>query len=116
MFRVCPVLIGLGLAVLWTIATSVDATTWLTWGDGGAAGLVVATVGLIPERKGSLLAAGCLAGVSAGLFALWIVGLMHDATPWLTWWTFVAAGMTATVAVAVSVQGHIDGWRTREYI
>src|SRR4051794_11566162 len=105
MLRIFPALIGLGLAVLWIIGLSVDATVWLTWSVGIAAALAFATVGIIPERKGSGWAAFCLGGIAIGLLALWVVGLTQHATPWLTWWTFVAACMTAVIAFGAALQG-----------
>src|SRR5947209_16826782 len=101
MVRLTPALIGLGLAVLWVIGMCEDAEVWLTWLDGVAATLSFAVVGLIPEREGSRLAAGAMGAVGLGLLALWLTGLATHATPWLTWWTFVAGCVTALAAGAV---------------
>jgi hypothetical protein len=109
-------LIGLGLATLWVVGLAVDATVWLTWSVGAAAVLCVATVGLIPDRRGSAVAALCLLALSAAELALWIAALVCEATPWLTWWTFVGAGATASAAAAVATQGILDELRTREPI
>jgi hypothetical protein len=116
MFRFLPALIGLGLATLWVVGLAVDATVWLTWSVGAIAPLCVATVGLVPARRGSVLAALCLLALSAAELGLWMVGLGWAATPWLTWWTFVGAGATAGAATAVATQGILDDFRTREMI
>lgn len=116
MLRLFPALIGLGLAALWVIGLSVDATTWLTWFDGIGATLAFASVGLIPERRSGLVAAFCLGGLAAGLLALWLVGVVRHATPWLTWWTLVAAGLTAASAFGAALQGAFDDLRTRDVI
>ena len=116
MLRIFPALIGLGLAVLWIVGMSVDAAVWLTWCAGIAAALAFATVGIIPDRNGSVWAALCLGGITAGLFALWIIGLATHATPWLTWWTFVAGCLAALAAFGAGMQGAIDALRTRDVI
>jgi len=116
MLRPFPALIGAGLAVLWVIGMSVDATDWMTWADGAAAALAFATVGVIPARASSAWAAFCLGAIAASLLAVWAVGLATRATPWLTWWTFVGACLTALVAIAVAVQDRIDRLRVRDVI
>jgi hypothetical protein len=116
MLRIFPALIGLGLAALWVIGLSVDATVWLTWCVGIAASLAFATVGLIPERNGSAWAGLCLGGLAAGLFAGWLIGLAGKATAWLCWWTFVAGCLTALVAFGAAFQGTLDALRTRDVI
>ncbi|HEY8923634.1 MAG TPA: hypothetical protein VIU64_04585, partial [Polyangia bacterium] len=105
MLRIFPALLGAGLAILWVIGLSIDATVWLTWIDGIAAALSFASVGLIPERRGSLWAAFCLGLLALGLFVLWMLGLEHRATPWLTWWTLVAAALAGATAVGAAIQG-----------
>ena len=112
MIRVVAAMIGLGLAVLWIVGMSVDATVWLTWTDGIAAALTLATVGIIPERHSSAWAALCLGAITAGLFVLWLVGLARHATSWLTWWTFVAACLTAAAALGAARQGALELLRT----
>jgi hypothetical protein len=114
MTRAVPALIGLGLAALWIIGLSVDATVWLTWLVGIAAALAFATVGIIPERQGSPWAALCLGGLTTGLFAMWIVGLACHATAWLAWWTFVGACLTAVAAAGAGLQGALELLRTRD--
>jgi hypothetical protein len=116
MMRAIPALLGLGLATLWIIGMSVDATIWLTWCCGIAAALSFATVGIIPERQSSAWAALCLGALAAGLFAAWIVGLARHATGWLTWWTFVAACATGAVALGAARQGALELLRTRDTI
>lgn len=116
MLRVFPGFIGAGLTAMWVIGLSQDASVWLTWLVGIAAALSFATVGLIPEKRGSLWAAGCLALLSGGLGVMWIVGLAVHATPWLTWWTFVGAVLASLIAAGTAVQGGLDGLRTRETI
>jgi hypothetical protein len=95
---------------------SVDATVWLTWTVGIAAALAFATVGLIPARRGSTLAALCLGAVAGGLLLLWILGLESHATAWLSWWVFVAALLTGGAAFGAALQGLLDAQRTRDVI
>jgi uncharacterized integral membrane protein len=116
MLRIFPALLGLGLATLWVIGLSVDATVWLTWCDGIAATLAFATVGIIPERRGSIWAALCLGAIATGLLALWIAGLEEKATVWLTWWTLVGALLAYLTALGAAVQGGLDALRTRRLI
>ena len=47
---------------------------------------------------------------------MWLVGLVTRATPWLTWWTFVAAVLTCLLAAGAALQNFLDGVRTRETI
>jgi hypothetical protein len=114
--RVVPALIGLGLAVMWVIGVSVEATIWLTWTVGIAAALSLATVGIIPERRGSAWAGLCLGAITAGLVVMWIVGLETQATGWLVWWTFVGACLTAVAALSAAAQGAIDAIRAPDVI
>jgi|SRR5579871_2054092 len=116
MLRIFPALIGAGLTAMWVIGLSEDATVWLTWLVGIAAALSFATVGLIPEKHGSLWAAACLGLLSGGLGVMWLVGLVTHAAPWLTWWSFIAAILAFLVAAGVATQGGLDGLRTRETI
>jgi hypothetical protein len=116
MLRIVPAFIGLGLTSLWIVGLSTDATVWLTWLVGIAAMLCFATVGFIPARRGSLLAAFGLGLLATGLLAAWIVGLRFAATPWLTWWAFAASLVTGLAAIGAAVQGAIDGVRARPTI
>jgi hypothetical protein len=116
MLRAFPAFIGAGLTSMWVIGLSEESTIWLTWLVGIAAALSFATVGLIPERRASLWAAACLALLSGGLGAMWLVGVVTHATPWLTWWTFVAAVLTFLIAGGAAVQGGLDSLRTRDTI
>jgi hypothetical protein len=116
MLRWVPPFLGLGLAVLWVMGMSEDATVWLTWADAAVALLVLIATGLVPARTGSL-AAGAVLGLAAALLvALWITGLATGATPWLAWWDLVFAALVGLAAVAVAMQGWIDGVRVREPI
>ncbi|HXU61737.1 MAG TPA: hypothetical protein VN962_08565 [Polyangia bacterium] len=116
MLRLFPALLGLGLAALWLVGLDEDATLWMTWCNGIAAALCFATVGIIPDRRGSPWAAFCLGAIAAGLLAMWVVALRTHATPWLAWWTFAAALATALVGFAAGVQGALEALRTREVI
>jgi hypothetical protein len=116
MLRVFPALIGVGLTAMWVIGLSEDSTVWLTWTVGIIAALSFATVGLIPEKRGSLWAAACLGLLAAALGVMWLVGLITHATPWLTWWTFVAAVLTCLLAGGAALQELLDGVRAREGI
>ena len=113
--RVWPALLGLGLALLWVIGLSVNATAWLTWLDAMAATISFATAAVVPERRGSLWAAFCLGGLATGLLGLWVVAIASHATPWLTWWTFVAALSAALIAAGAGLQGTIDALQAGDY-
>src|SRR4051812_23408572 len=110
MLRIFPAVIGLGLTALWILGLSFDATFWLTWGAGTLAALAFATVGIIPERYSSLWAGFCLGAIATALGALWILGLAYQASSWLVWCTFAAAGPTALVAIAAGFQGALDAF------
>ena len=89
MSRTLSIILGFGLLMLWAVGLSMqDATDWLMWID-GIVGVCAAIMGLAMSRDSSksLLVGGPVI-VSLGLFALWIVGLLLDATSWLSWWTF----------------------------
>jgi hypothetical protein len=116
MLRIVPPGLAMGLATLWLIGISVDATVWLTWSVGAAAPPAFAVVGLIPERASSPLAGLCLFALGAGLLALWLAGGLAGATPWLRWWTFVFGALSLAAAVGVRFQGTIDRLRTRDEI
>jgi hypothetical protein len=116
MLRLIAAVIGLGLAALWIVGMSVDATVWLTWTVGIGAALSLATVGIIPDQQGSAWAALCLGALASGLLALWIVGLRLNATAWLAWWTFAAALLTGLSAFGAAFQGLLGEARTRDVI
>src|SRR4051794_34637285 len=113
MLRIVPAFLGLGLAVLWVVGMSVDASVLLTWSAGIAAALCLATVGLIPDRQAAPVAGLCLGMIAAGLLVLWLVGLRTGATPWLTWWIFVAACLALVAAFGAALQGLLDRLRSR---
>ena len=108
MIRILPAFLGLGLATLWVVGLSVDATVWLTWAAGIAATLALAAVGLVPERHSSLVAGAALGLIALALAGLWVVGLATHATPWLTWWTFVAACLAALDKPRDAVRRHAE--------
>jgi hypothetical protein len=116
MLRFAPVFLALGLAVLWVIGLSEDATVWLTWVAGALALPVVAAAGLVPEREASGWAALSLWLVGIALAVAWAVALRTGAVPWLTWWTLVFSALTLLAGTAVALQDRIDGLRARPLI
>jgi hypothetical protein len=116
MLRILPPALALGLATLWVMGISVDATVWLVWAVGAAAPPTFAVIGLIPERASSTPAALCLLGLGLALLALWLAGVVTHATAWLTWWTLVFGALSLASAVTVGLQGAIDSLRTRDEI
>jgi peptidoglycan/LPS O-acetylase OafA/YrhL len=116
MLRFVPPMLALGLAVLWVIGLSEDATVWLTWTVGTLAIPALAVTGLVPERRGSAWAAGCLALVAAALLIAWLVGWRTNGDPWLAWWTLVFALLTFGAAAGLALQGTIDQLRARPII
>ena len=103
--------VGLGLVVLWIIARTEDATSWLLWFEGATALGAVAVVGLIPERRSAPIAGACLLGLTLVLFALWLIALFANGTPWFAWWIFTFAWLCLGAAVLVIFQGPIDAIR-----
>ncbi|HVX95659.1 MAG TPA: hypothetical protein VHK47_12175 [Polyangia bacterium] len=116
MTRPLVAFLGLGLAVLWVIARSEDATSWMVWFEGATALGVMGIVGLIPARRSAPLAGGCLFGLSLALFALWWVALVVNGTPWFAWWIFTFAWLCLATAAAVAYQGFIDDMRAPDVV
>ncbi|HXJ22518.1 MAG TPA: hypothetical protein VMT03_20035 [Polyangia bacterium] len=106
--------LGLSLAVLWVIARSEDATSWMVWFEGAAALGVTSVVGLIPARRSSRLAGGCLAALALVLFALFAIALLDQGTPWFAWWIFTFAWLCSGAAALVAFQGPVDAIRAPE--
>lgn len=103
--------VGLGLVVLWVIARTEDATSWLLWFEGATALGVVSVVGLIPARRSAPLAGACLLGLTLALFALWLIAIFNQGTPWFAWWIFTFAWLCLGATVLVILQGPIDATR-----
>jgi hypothetical protein len=114
--RTLPAVVALGLGVLWVIGISVQATPWLTWFVGAAALPAFAVTGLIPEGSSAPIASVCLVAIGLGLAVLWAVGWAADATPWLTWWTFVLGGLCIAVALPIGFQGALERERARDQL
>lgn len=108
--------VGLGLVVLWVIGRTEDATAWLLWFEGSVALGVVAVVGLVPARRSGRLAGACLLGLTLALFALWLIAVLDDGTPWFAWWTFTFAWLCLGTAGLVTFQGPIDATRAPDEI
>ena len=111
MSRPVVAFVGLGLVVLWVIGRTEDATAWLLWFEGAAALGVLAVVGLVPARRSARVAGACLLGLSLVLFALWLIAILGDGTPWFAWWTFAFACLCLGTAGLVAFQGPIDATR-----
>ena len=102
--------------MLWVIARSEDATPWLVWFEGAAALGVIALVGLIPARRSAPLAGLCLFALALVLWALWVVALATQGTPWFAWWIFTFACLCAATSATVGYQGVIDAIRARDVL
>lgn len=80
-------LLGSGLAVTWMFGLGHHATSWLNWTICGSA--VVALGGLGPAAAPEMPGVGTWPLVGTVLVAAWLFGLAANATPWLTWLSFV---------------------------
>ena len=116
MTRPIVAFLGLGLAVLWVIARSEDATSWLVWFQGAAALGVLGVVGLIPARRSAPVAALCLFGLSLVLMALWMIALLDQGTPWFAWWIFTFGCLCLATTILLAFQGPIDGIRAPDVL
>lgn len=95
--------LGIGMVILWIAGLSAPPTSdWLAWLDLIAA--VCAFVGVSGTRaqtdQGSRTG-GTLA-ISAGIFALWLGGLVNHTVSWLTWWNAIFACAFLALGIAVS--------------
>jgi len=104
--------LGLGLAVLWVVARTEDATSWMVWLEGATTLGVFGVVGLVPARSSAPLAGTCLFALALVLLALWLLALLENGTPWFAWWLFTFACLCAAATVTVVFQGQIDEIRT----
>jgi hypothetical protein len=95
MSRVPALVIALFLSALWAIGLAMRAPVWLPWFDLVGALMAFIIVGMFGTGQADKDRRWLSAALAAGLFALWIGGLVRHATPLLTWCTFIAAcGMT----------------------
>lgn len=92
MLRALALSMGLLLLLLWMIALVEEATVWLTWVDGAATFPAVLAALSVRDDAGAARAAAARGAVSAVLAAATVAGAVTGATPWLTWFTGIAAG------------------------
>lgn len=92
MLRRISAVLGIGLVILWIVGLgSPEAERWLVWLDGAAALCAFGIAGMAPEVSTRASRVGSTFALSAGLYALWIIGLATDATRWMCWWNFAFA-------------------------
>lgn len=103
MLRALLVSLGLLLVFMWMVAVVEDATTWLTWVDGGLALLAVLAATALRDDRGPVRASAPPGAVGVALLAAFIAGLATGATSWLTWFTFAAAAGALGVAAMTLV-------------
>ena len=92
MVRKGSFLIGPGLALMWWIGLSLDASAKFLWFDAVAAVLAFGIGGLVDdsvETRQSYAAGPAVLGV--GLAALWILGMAFRQPMWVNWLNFVFA-------------------------
>lgn len=84
--------LGVGMVVLWVAGLSSSlAPTWMVWLDLVAAALTfVGVAGTRPQTDKAVRSGGTIA-LAAGVFALWLAGLVNNAVPWMSWWNFIFA-------------------------
>src|SRR5262245_58443761 len=104
MVRRSSFLIGLGLALLWWIGLSFNASATLLWFDAVGAVVAFAIGGLVDdtvEHNPANALGPALLGI--GLAVVWIVGLASHQPWWVAWMNFLAAA--ACLAVAILTAG-----------
>jgi hypothetical protein len=97
MMRTAHIALGVGLVILWIAGLANHSTSWMTWLD-GLAGLV-ALAGAATAGRDARGGQWTSAGLTVGLFALWIIGLSAHASRPLSWWNFAFACAFLLVAV-----------------
>lgn len=112
--KALAIICGIGLGILWIAGLqSPMAAGWLTWLDGVGAVFSFAAAANYGTRASRV---GTPAIVSAGLFALWIIGLVTNGLPWQNWWTFVFACLMGVAAIAGNRPQARTGLRTTESV
>ncbi len=94
-------LLGSGLAVAWMFGLWHHATSWLNWTV--CASAVVALGGLGPAASTEMPGVGTWPLVSMVLLGAWLFGLAANATPWLTWLSFVFGCGFLLLSIAFTV-------------
>jgi hypothetical protein len=103
MVRSWSIVLGIGLAVLWVTGMSDPrAPAWMAWLIGVASLGSFLIAGSASEISVSRRDAAGPFILAAGLLALWAVGLLTGAAPWIAWWTFAFACANALLGFAAS--------------
>jgi len=98
--------LGIGMVVLWIAGLSSPiASRWMVWLDLVAAALTFIGVAGTRETTDRSTRAGGTIALSAGVFAIWLGGMVNGAVPWLTWWNFIFACGYLLVGIAASRRG-----------
>jgi hypothetical protein len=97
MMRTAHIALGVGLVILWIAGLARHSTPWMSWLD-GLAGLI-AFAGAASAGRDARVGQWASAGLTVGLFALWIIGLSVDASRALSWWNFAFACAFLLLAV-----------------
>jgi hypothetical protein len=92
MTRAALVALGLTLVLLWLVAVVNGSTIWLTWLAGIAAVLTFWLVPITRDDSGPLEVAIGPALIGTVLTIGFIVGMVTNASGWLTWFVLVFAG------------------------
>lgn len=111
MVRTYSFLMGIGLSLVWLAGMTSPAPHWYAWLDAIAAVCAYGGATVADTVPPFLRALGPLA-LSAGLFGLWIVGLVTDVPAWQAWWTFVFAVGFAALGLWVAFAERATGRRT----
>lgn len=109
MVRKGSFLIGAGLALMWWIGLSVDASAKILWFDAVAAVMAFGIGGIVDdsvEHRQSYAAGPAVLGV--GLAALWILGMAFRQPMWANWLNFVFAAASLGLAAASGSKRHIE--------
>lgn len=85
MLRASLVALGIATLLLWIVGVVDHATIWIVWLDGVAAALTFLLVPVTRDRVGAIGVAIGPALIGLGLIALFIVGLVTEASGWITW-------------------------------
>ncbi len=109
MVRKGSFLIGAGLALMWWIGLSLDASAKILWFDAVAAVLAFGIGGLVDdsvEKRQSYAAGPAVLGI--GLAALWVLGMAFGQPMWANWLNFGFAAASLGLAVAAGSKRHVE--------
>ena len=87
MLRALLVTLGIAMFLLWLVGLVDHATDWVVWVDGIAALLTLGLVAATHDRLGPIGASLGPNLIGLGLVAVFVVGLVTDASAWIVWFT-----------------------------